>query len=141
LTAHFWIIPSENRKILARASLRGVGQRTRRTARQRDAEVAARTAADHRDLAAVRLDEFARDGESQPRALDAAALRGLAAAAEEEVEDRLALFRRHAGAGVHHLDHRFAAGGARAHGDRAARGRELDGIRDEIIHDRAQLLR
>src|SRR5437588_9068013 len=104
---------SENRKILARASLRGVGHRTRRTARQRDPKVTARTA-DDGDLAAVRLDQLARDGKAQTRALDPAAFRGLGTPAEKQVEDRLALLRRHAGAGVDHFDHRLARRRARA---------------------------
>src|SRR3954468_15665344 len=89
--------PREPRRILARASLRGVGQRTRRTARQRHPEVSAR-AAHHRDLPAVGFDQLARDGEAEAATLDAAraAAVGLGAAAEEQVEDRLALFRRHA---------------------------------------------
>src|ERR671934_2127018 len=75
---------SENRKILARASLRGVGQRTRRTARQRHAEVRAmrptRAAGDANDRAAVGLDEFARDGEAEARTLHPPAFGGLAPA-------------------------------------------------------------
>src|SRR5581483_6876609 len=106
------------------------GQRTRRTARQRDAEMSAipaalATAWHHCDLPTVRLDELARNGNSQARALDPATSGGLATAAEEEIEDRLALFRRHAWSGVHHLDHRVAGRGAGAQGDGAARRREL----------------
>src|SRR5918911_676402 len=77
--------PQDNRKILARASLRGVGQRTRRTARQRNAEVTTRPVADDGDLAAVRFDEFARNGKAEARAFDASAFRGLGTAAEEQI--------------------------------------------------------
>src|SRR5581483_517366 len=92
LAAHCLSVPlgcRNNRKILARASLRGVGQRTRRSARQRDAEMSAipaalATAWHHCDLPTVRLDELARNGKAQARALDAATLGGLATAAEEE---------------------------------------------------------
>src|SRR2546423_5172093 len=104
---------SENRKILARASLRGVGHRTRRTARQRDAKVTARTVADDGDLAAMRLDQLARDGQAETRPLDAAAFRGLGTPAEKQIEDRLALLRRHAGPGIDHFDHRLARRRAR----------------------------
>src|SRR5437773_12494042 len=102
----FTLLSSKNRSILARASLRGVGQRTRRTARQRYAKVAAARAADHGDLAAMRLDQLALNGEAEPGSLDAGF--GLGPAAKKQIEDRLALFRRHAGARVHHLDHRLA---------------------------------
>src|SRR5919108_4395147 len=74
------------------ASLRSVGQRTRRTARQRYAKMPPRSPGDHGDLAAVGLDQLARDGKAQAAALDAhGAAVGLGAPAEEQVEDRLAL--------------------------------------------------
>src|SRR5258706_5326496 len=92
----FTLLSSENRSILTRASLRGVGQCTRRTARQRHAEVTAAGPADHGDLPAVRLDELARDRQPKPATLDTRF--GLGAAARKKIEDRLALLRRHAGA-------------------------------------------
>src|SRR3954471_22073256 len=98
----FTLLSSKNRSILARASLRGVGQRTRRTARQRYAKVTAARAADHGDLPAVRLHQLARDRQAKAAALDARL--GLGASAKKKIEDRLALLRRHAGARVHHLD-------------------------------------
>src|SRR5581483_12345134 len=120
----------------------GVGENTRRTARQRHPEVAAGAAAHHRDVAAVRLGELARDGEPEPAALHPARHAALAAraAAEKEIEDGLALLGRHAGPGVHHLDHRLAADHARFYRDRAARRRELHRIADQVVEDGAQLL-
>ena len=52
------------------ASLRSVGKRTRRTARQCYTKMTAGSPGDHGDLAAVRLDQLARDGEAQAAALD-----------------------------------------------------------------------
>src|SRR5712671_107047 len=105
-------------------SLRGVGKRTRRTARQCYAKMTAGTLGDG-DLAAVRLDQLARDGEPEAAALHVAAGRAFhAPAAEEQVEDRLALLHGDAGPRVYDFDDRFAARvslyGARPHRDRAA---------------------
>src|SRR3954466_9327673 len=135
----FTLLSSKNRSILARASLRGVGQRTRRTARQRYAKVPAASAADDRDLAAVRLDELPCNGKPEPASLDAGFRLG--PAAKKEIEDRFALFRRHAGARVHHLDDRLARERAGAHRDGPAGRRELHCVRNEVVDDRAQLLR
>src|SRR5438477_5098800 len=107
----FTLISSKNHAILARTSLRGVGQRTRRTARQRYTEVAAVAAPHYGNLPAVRFDQFPRDGEAEARALDPPVR--FRPAAKEQIEDRLALFRRHARPAVHHLDHRFAGQRAR----------------------------
>src|SRR5256714_11562312 len=97
-----------------------------------------------RDVAAVRFCKLARDGEAQAAALDAAAF-ALAASAEKEIEDRLALFGWHARTRIDDLDDGFA-GGVRAanaslHRNAAAGRSELDRVADEIIHDRAQLFR
>src|SRR5579859_5881003 len=119
----FTLLSSENRPILARASLRGVGQRTRRTAPQRYAKVPAMRTADDGNLPAVRLDELSRNGQSEPAALDAGF--GLGAAAEKQIEDRLALFGRHARPRVHHFDYRLAGKRPRADRDRAAGRGEL----------------
>src|SRR6185503_14986977 len=82
--------------------LRSVGQRTRRTARQRYTKMTAAALAHHGDAAAVGLDQLARDRQAEAAALD----RGVGArlapgpAAEEKIEDRLALLRRDARAGI-----------------------------------------
>src|SRR5438477_6186390 len=136
----FTLVSSKNRPILARASLRGVGQRTRRTARQRHAEMSARTLVDYSDLPAVRLDQLAGDRQAKAAAFDAAGV-GLGPPAKEEIEDRLALFRGHARPAVHHLDHRFARQRTGADRNRAARRRELHRVRNQVVDDRAQLLR
>src|SRR5258707_2517000 len=102
----FTFISSKKPSDFPRTSLRGVGQCTRRTARQSDPEVAARSAVHHGDLATVRLDQLAGDRQAQAGALDAAGI-NLRATAEKQVENRLALFRRHARAAVHNLQHRF----------------------------------
>src|ERR1041385_5041729 len=123
-----------------RLSLRGVGERTRRTARKCDTEMTAASLGHDGDLAAVRLDELARDGEAEAAALDAHAL-ALAAATEEQIEDRLTLLGRHARSRIDHLDHRLARLHARLDGDSAARWSELDCVADEVVDDRAQLVR
>src|SRR5260221_2924922 len=70
----FTFISSKKPSDFPRTSLRGVGQCTRRTARQSDPELAARSAAHHGDLATVRLDQLAGDLQSQPAALDPAGI-------------------------------------------------------------------
>ena len=77
----------------------------------------------------MRLGELARDGEAEAGAFDAAARLG--AAAEEGVEDRVALLRRHAGPGIDHVDHRLRArlaAGARGDRDGAAAGVNLTAL-------------
>src|SRR5258708_10701108 len=103
----FTFISSKKPSDFPRTSLRGVGQCTRRTARQGDPEVAAGSAVHHSDLATVRLDQLAGDRQAQAAALDAAGI-NLPPTAEKQVDNRLALFRRHARPAVHHLDHPFA---------------------------------
>src|SRR5690348_17604034 len=92
------------------------------------------------DLAAVRLDKLTRDGEAEAAALDARFL-ALAAAAEEQIEDRFTLLGRHPRARIDHFDHRLARLHARLHSDAAAWRRELDCVADEVVDDRAQLVR
>src|ERR1043165_4281430 len=87
------------------------------------------------DAAAVRLGELARDREPEPRALDAPARLG--AAAEERIEDGLALFGRHARAGVDDLDDPRAAVGVREDRDVAAHDADAAAVRlGELARDR-----
>src|SRR6266850_3958355 len=139
----FTFISSKKPSDFPRTSLRGVGQRTRRTARQRYAKVAAVATAHYGNLSAVGLYQLARNRQAEAAALDAAfpAVVGLGPAAEEQVEDRLALLRRHARPAVHHFDHRFAGEQACAHRDGTARRRELHRVGNQVVDDRAQLLR
>src|SRR5919198_941559 len=87
-------------------SLRCVGESTRRTARQCDAEVTPGPIRDYSNLTAVGFNKLAGNCEPKSRALDAGI--GFGAAAEEQIEDRLTLLCRHAGTRVHDFDHRLA---------------------------------
>src|SRR5688572_15221011 len=97
------------------------------------------TPADHGDVPAMRLDELPGDREAKAAAFHTGI--GLRATPEEQVEDRLALLERHAGPGVDHVDDRLAPLGPGTHGDRASGRGELDRVGDEVVDDRAQLVR
>src|SRR5258706_11116640 len=95
----FTFISSKKPSDFPRTSLRGVGQCTRRTARQSDPEVPARSAVHHGDLATVRLAQLAGVRQAQAGALDASVI-NLRPIAETPVENLLLLFRRQAAATV-----------------------------------------
>src|SRR5947208_6478351 len=69
------------------ASLRSVGECTRRTARQCDAEMTARPVRHYSDLAAVRFHQLARDGEAEAARLHPALGLGSAARSEEHTSE------------------------------------------------------
>src|SRR5512134_3648431 len=98
-------------QIVAKPSLRRVGQHTRRTARQRYTKVSACLSAEHSDAPTMRLDQLARDGEAKPGALHTPpGGRGALgpAAAEEQIEDRLALLLRNPGPGIQNFNDGFS---------------------------------
>src|SRR5258706_9648628 len=114
-------------------------QRSRSHARQRNAEMAARGPAHDADAAAMGLGELARDRKPESGALDAPARFG--APAEKRLEDGVAFLRRHPRPGIDDLDDRLAAVGARKDRDGAATRRELHRVAEQIVENRAQLLR
>src|SRR5258705_10823346 len=99
----------------------------------------ARGPAHDADPAAVGLGELARAGEPESSAFDAPARLG--AAGEKRVEDRIALFGGDARTGVDDLDDRLSAVRVREDGDGAATRRELHRVAEQVVEDRAQLLR
>ena len=78
---------------------------------------------------------------ARPRPLPSTRALACAPAAEERVEDRLALLGRHARPGIDHVDQRLVAARAREHRHVAARGRELHRVADQVVDHGAQLLR
>ena len=102
----------------------------------------ARFSAEHGDLAAVRLDQLARYGEPEARAFHAAhgaddgGLRP--AAAEEQVEDRLALLLRHAGPGIQNLNDGFSCDRARIGRTASAAGKAQLRFNAEAVDERIE---
>jgi hypothetical protein len=89
-----------------------------------------------RQLTAHEADKLTRDGEPQPRALEATRVRAVALL--ETVEKRLPAIRRHTGASIDHGESRCAHFAALdRHADTASIG-ELDRITGEIHEDLAQ---
>src|SRR5919107_2768862 len=89
------------------------------------------------DLAAVEFDELARDVEAEARALLAAC--GARARLRVLVEDVVEVFARDADARVGDRDAHEPALARRAEADAPALRRELQGVRDEVDEDAAEL--
>ncbi|MEJ0040706.1 MAG: hypothetical protein WDM81_00075 [Rhizomicrobium sp.] len=91
------------------------------------------------DLAAHRLDELLGDGQAEARAAEFSRMAGIGL--DEFAEDLVALFLRHADAGIAHLEIQEAAVRTVDHAhrklDAAALG-ELDRVADQIGQDLAQ---
>src|SRR5258706_98287 len=114
-------------------------QRSLSYARQRSAERAGRGPSHDVDAAVMGLGDLARDRKPESGALDAPARFG--ASAEKRLEDGVAFLRRHPRPGIDDLDDRLAAVGARKDRDGAATRRELHRVAEQIVENRAQLLR
>src|SRR5260370_36851279 len=111
-------------------------QRGRAFGRERDREMERRAVTDgafHPDLASVHLHDLLNDREAE--ASPGYRLRGAAAHSPEALEDVADLVRRDAETGVRDADQRVTALDAAGQRDRAAFGRVLDRVVDQVAHD------
>src|SRR5580698_4710568 len=89
------------------------------------------------DAAVVCIDEFSHHRQSDSRSLDVSSLRRLSLI--KSLEYPIALLGRNPRPAVHDVEYQLLALGARMNRDRAATRGELDGVRQQVVEDQANL--